>query len=219
MTLRNLLASLGNQPHVRHIRCMKLLPTLFFAALVLSTPSVFAANESLQQILSDGTVAFQRGDLATAKRNFEIVVQLDPKNQVAQNYLRMVQTQLAAAPKGNAIEKQLSSVVLPKVDFRDASVGSVFDYLRQQVPKLTKDKMGVSFVLQVPADVLQNKTISLQLSNVPFPVALKYVCDLAEMQAVYEQYAIRITPRGTAPAKPATAPEVAGPPKIPGLAE
>jgi hypothetical protein len=197
---------------------MKLLPTLLFAGLVLLTPSLFAASESLTQIMTDAQVALQRGDLATAKKNFEIVTQLDPKNQVAQNYLRLVNTQLAAAPKGNAIEKQLGSVILPKVDFRDASIGSVFDYLRQQVPKLTNGKTNVNFVLQVPDQTLQSQTVTLQLSNVPFTVALKYLCDLADLQAEYQQYAIKVSARGAAPAKPATT-EAPAVPKIPGLAE
>jgi hypothetical protein len=197
---------------------MKFLPTLFFAGLVLSTPSVFAAGESAQQILSDAQTAYIQGDLVTAKKNFDMVLQLDPKNQVARNYLRILQSQLAAAPKGNVIEKQLSTVILPKVDFRDASIGSVFDYLRQQVPKITGGKTTVNFVIQVPDATLQSQTVTLQLGNVPFPVALKYLCDLAELQAEYQQYAIKITPRGAGSAKPATAPETAATPKIPGLA-
>jgi hypothetical protein len=208
---------LGFARGIRHIRFMKLLPTLLFAGLVLSTSSVFAAGESLQQILSDAQTAYLQGDMVTAKRNFDIVVQLDPKNQVARNYLRIIQTQLASAPKGNAIEKQLGSVILPKVDFKEASLGSVFDYLRQQVPKVSNGKSTVNFVLQVPDDVLQTKQVTLQLSNVPFTVALKYLCDLAELQAEYEQYAVKITPRG-AGAKPVAAPAAPETPKIPGLA-
>lgn len=196
---------------------MKLLPTLLFAGLVLSTPSLFAAGESLQQIMTDAQTAYLQGDLATAKKNFEMVVQVDPKNQVARNYLRMIQTQQAAAPKGNAIEKQLSTVILPKVDFREASIGSVFDFLRQQVPKVSNNKASVNFVLQVPDTTLQQQQVSLQLTNVPFTVALKYLCDLAELSAEYQQYAIKITPRG-AGAKPVAAPEAPAVPKIPGLA-
>lgn len=196
---------------------MKLLPSLLFAGLLLSTSPLFAAGESLQQVLSDAQTAYIQGDLVTAKKNFEMVVQLDPKNVVARNYLRILQSQLAAAPKGNAIEKQLSTVILPKVDFRDASIGSVFDYLRQQVPKISNGKANVNFVLQVPDQTLQSQTVTLQLSNVPFPVALKYLCDLAELQAEYQQYAIKVTPRGAAP-KPVAAPDTNKPPTIPGLA-
>ena len=197
---------------------MKLLPSLVLAGLVLSTTPVFAAGESVQQILSDAQTAYLQGDLATAKKDFDMVLQLDPKNQVARNYMRILQSQLAAAPKGNVMEKQLSTVILPKLDFRDASIGSVFDYLRQQVPKVTAGKSTVNFVLQVPDATLQSQTVTLQLTNVPFPVALKYLCDLAELQPEYQQYAVKITPRGAATAKPTTAPETAGPPKIPGLA-
>jgi hypothetical protein len=197
---------------------MKLLPTLMFAALVLSTPAGFAAGESLQQILSDAQTAYLQGDMVTAKRNFEIVIQLDPKNQVARNYLRIIQSQLAAAPKGSQIEKQLSTVILPKVDLKEATLGSVFEYLRQQVPKVTGGKSTVNFVIQVPDADLQTKQVTLQLTSVPFTVALKYLCDLAELQAEYQQYAIKITPRG-AGAKPIVpAAEASTVQKIPGLA-
>ncbi len=85
------------------------------------------------------------------------------------------------------------------------------------MPKISNGKSTVNFVLQVPDQTLQSQTVTLQLSNVPFPVALKYLCDLAELQAEYQQYAIKVTPRGAGAAKPVAAPEPAKP-TIPGLA-
>jgi hypothetical protein len=182
---------------------MKFLPVLLVVSLAIFAPQLEGAGESLQQILSDAQTAFIRGDLATAKKNFQIVTQADPKNQVAQNYLRMIRAQEANAPKGNVMEKELSTVVLPKIDFKEATLGSVFDYLRQQVPKVSGGKKSVNFVLQVPEDRLQAQ-VTLQLTNIPFTEALRYLADLSNLQLEYQTYAIKVTAKGGGPVSTST---------------
>lgn len=84
-------------------------------------------------------------------------------------------------------------VILPKVNFREASLSSVLDLLRQQVEEVTEGGTLINFVAQLPPEKLAQK-ISLSLQNVPLPAVLKYVGELAGVQFVSEQYAIVVKP-------------------------
>src|SRR5215218_9078308 len=114
---------------------MKMFPSL---ALVLSASLILApiaGAQSAQQLLSEAQTALIRGDTETAEKQFKSVLRIEPRNQTAINYLRMIQAGKSKGPKGNDQEKQLASVVIPKVEFREATLGSALDYLKQTVSK------------------------------------------------------------------------------------
>src|SRR6478609_595363 len=102
--------------------------------------------------MSDAQTAYIRGDIETAKKNFELALRMDSHNQTAINYLRMIKAQELKNPKGNDQEKQLAQVIMPKVEFREATLGSTLDFLRQQLAKVSNGKQSVNFVLQVPEE-------------------------------------------------------------------
>jgi hypothetical protein len=199
---------------------MKFLPTCFFVGALALAPSLQAAGESLQQILSDAQTAYMRGDVATAKKNFQIVSELDPKNIIARNFLRQIAVAEARAPKGNEMERQLSSVIMPKVEFQEATLASALEYLRQQVTKVSGGKSSVNFVVQLPPEQV-NAPVTINLRNVPVTEVIRYLGDLANLKFEYEKYAIKVTPKGgAAMTRAAAAPEQPAAPAtsaIPGL--
>lgn len=199
---------------------MKLLPLAALSCLLITAgPAAWA--QSTQQLMSDAQTSFIRGDMVSAKRDFQMVVKIDPRNQVAINYLRMIQVQEAKNPKGNGQELALSKVILPKLEFREATLGSAIEYLKQAVTKATGGKQAVNFVVNLPEEQTKTQAISLSLTDVPFTEVLRYVGDLAAVQFEYEKYAIKVSPKAgatasaTAPAPaPSTTPAVI---PIPGL--
>src|SRR4051812_37275412 len=172
------------------VEFMKLLPMIALAGALLLAPAVMAASPSVQQLLSDAQTAFIRGDLAAAKQGFTLVTQIEPRNQLALNYLRMIAVKEAQAPKGNDMEKRLSTVIIPKVDFKEVTLGSALDYLRQTVAKVSDGKASVNFVVQLPEDQVKTQPVTLVLSNVPFTEVLRYLGDVAGLQFEYEKYAV-----------------------------
>ena len=52
---------------------------------------------------------------------------------------------MAAAEKKNPTvatqQKQLEALIVPKIDFRDASLGSTLDFLKQSASKLSEGKL------------------------------------------------------------------------------
>jgi hypothetical protein len=183
---------------------MKLLPLAILSTCVLVTALPARAQTSAQQLMSEAQTAYIRGDIETAKKDFELVLRIDPHNQVAINYLRNIRSQEAKSPRGNDQEKQLAAIIVPKVEFREATLGSALEYLRQQVTKLSNGKQSVNFVAQLPDEQMKSQAITLVLSNVPFTEVLRYLGTVANVQFEYQKYAVVVKPAG-APGTASTA--------------
>ncbi len=166
----------------------------FLTSIVLA---VGAFAESTQELLTVAQTAYMRGDIETAKKNFQAVYKADPKNQVAIGFLRKIAVDESKKPAPNTTQKQLEKLMLPKVDFREASLGSVLDFLKQQAPKNSDGKVVVNFVMQLPEEQ-KAQTVTLALANVPFSEVLRYLGELAKLDFVYDKYAIVVKPRGGA---------------------
>lgn len=177
------------------------------------------AQQSVPQLLSAAQTAYMRGDSETAKKGFQEVLRVDPKNQLAINYLRMIAVQDSQKPKGNSQEKALQSVIIPKIEFREATLGAAFDFLKNAIGKASNGAQSVNFVLKLPPDQLNTATVTLSLTNIPATEAIKYIAELAGVEVTYDKYAISISPKGGAVVSTGTVapPEPPTTPKIPGL--
>ena len=165
----------------------------FLTSIVLA---VGAFAESTQELLTAAQIAYGKGDIETAKKNFQAVSRVDPKNQVAIGFLRKIAVDEAKKPAPSTTQKQLEKLMLPKVEFRDATLGSVLDFLKQQAPKHSDGKVNVSFVVQ--PEVQSGQTVTLALANVPYSEVLRYLGELAKVEFVYDKYAIVVKPRAGA---------------------
>jgi predicted subunit of tRNA(5-methylaminomethyl-2-thiouridylate) methyltransferase len=130
----------------------------------------------------------------------------------------MIAVQDSQRPKGNSQEKALANVIIPKIEFREATIGSAFDFLKNAIAKASNGAQSVNFVLKLPPELVNTATITLNLTNIPATEAIKYISELANVEVAYDKYAISISPKGgavvsTTPAPPATPTT----PQIPGL--
>lgn len=171
-----------------------------FLPILLLMTSPLLAQKTNSGVLSDAVRAYHGGDYETATSLFEAVLAGDPKNQAAQNYLRMIQ---ADKKKGSSLPANLKKVILPKVEFEDASPKEAIEFVAQQVQKQTGGKQTVNVVWMVPEG--QEKKITLRLQNIPAFEALRYIGDAAGVQLEYDTFAVKIKPAepSTAPASPA----------------
>jgi hypothetical protein len=177
---------------------MKLLQNILPILTALAWASI-AHGENPQQFLTDGQVALQRGDLETAKRNFDIVIRIDPANKTAIGFLKQIKVQEAKAGGGAAVEKALSQLVIPKIEFKEATLSSALDFLKRKVNDVSAGKQSVNFVVQPGVD--QNGTlVTLSVTGLPFTEALRYLGEVANVSFTYQQYAILVRARGSATA-------------------
>jgi len=188
---------------------MKSLQSLVSTCVVLLTATVaLAASLDVQDLLTEGQLAYQRGDLAKAKSAFEMVYKMDSRNQVAIGYLRRIKVDEGSQPKGNDQEKQLAALIIPQIQFREATLGAALDYFKKAVEKQSGGKQAINFVVKLPAEQVNTQSVTLNLANVPVTEALRYMGELVNATFVYEKYAILVKPK-TADAATAPAPAVA----------
>ena len=192
---------------------MKFLPSLAILSTLVLTPALNAQAPDTAQLVKDGQAAYVKGDLATAKKDFELVNQLDPRNVVAINYLRLIAQRAGkGGGQGEGLDRQLAKVMLPKVELREATLGSALEYLRQQVTKASDGKVAVSFVVKLPDEQVKTQAVTLVLGNVPVTEALRYFGEVANVTFEYEKYAVVVKPKaGAAVTQTVSAPATGAP--------
>lgn len=184
---------------------MKTLQFLLVGFLTSIVLIVGATAESTRDILIAAQTAYMKGDMETAKKNFQAVNKLDPKNVTAIGFLRKIAVDEAKKPQVGSLQKQLEKLIVPKVDFRDATLGSALEFLKQAAPKHSDGKVIVNFVVQLPDEQANSQTLTLTLANVPYSEVLRYLGEVAKLEFAYEKYAIVVKSRA-GPAAPEVAP-------------
>jgi hypothetical protein len=145
-----------------------------------------ARGETVQEIYAQGVRASIAGDTQTAKRLFQQVLAAEPGNTAAAANLRRIEMTMVS--KGN-LKSRAESTNVPKIDFKEASLTSVLDYL----PKLAAGQ-SLNIVRMFPKEYGDEKKITLQLTNVPMSSVLEYIAQLGGLTLAYDKSAIVLSP-------------------------
>ena len=177
---------------------------LIVAVFLLGAHGVRAQTAS--QLYAQGVQAYEQGDVAQAKAKLQLTLEVDKNFRPATALLgRIALEQKATAganPAATVPVKSLARLIVP-VEFKDTTLQTALEYLRQHVDAASGGKTQVNFVLNLPPE-LANKKISLQLDHVPVTEVLRYIGDLAGVSFQVQPYAILVTPAASAPAAAAT---------------
>ena len=151
--------------------------------------------EALKYVTSLANLKFK------IERNAVVITSLDARTKPSNAPLVRG---VPGTPEQSAREKlarKLSSIIAPRIEFRDATLREAVDFLRKKAadldttePDLTR--RGMSVVLKAPSTVADSgeKRITLSLRNVSLMDAFKYTAELAGCQMTIESYALTITP-------------------------
>lgn len=154
----------------------------------------FADTPAVASLMAQAQRAYIAGDFDTAKDVFNQVLQVDPHNTLAIQYLRNIRLReagMSPTPAKNPLEQ----LILPQVEFKDATFSVALDFFKTAA---LKQGVTVSFVSQLPQPQMDHQ-ITLSLAQIPFLDALRYACDLDHAIYKIERYAIVIMPNGEAP--------------------
>jgi len=103
---------------------------------------------------------------------------------------------MLAAPKTVAQIQKMDRIILPRVQFQEATIEEAIEFLRMKSRDLDTSSSsggGVNMILR-NADAPSNTKISLDLKDVPLSEALRYVTELAQMKYKVESNAVLIVP-------------------------
>jgi len=178
----------------RRLKCVKPLCRMKWVMKRLLTLLLFAFSSLAAQqveIQAEAVRAFQAGDYATAKSLFESLLSVDPKNLAARNYLRAIALRESSGP---GLEAALRNIIIPTVDFRDATVREAVAFVSQKVRELSGGKRSVNVVWMVPPEQADSARVTLSLQNVPASEVLRYIGDSSNLRFSYDAHAVKIRP-------------------------
>jgi thioredoxin-like negative regulator of GroEL len=161
---------------------------LLVASLCALLPALAFADPTEADLMGQAQRAYLSGDYATATQLFTQVLETDPQNNLAIQYLRKIRAATAGAQP--PAKDPIKDLVLPKIDLKNATFSAALDFFKQQAEK---QGVTVSFVSQLPADQM-NHPVTLSLGQIPFLDALGYLCQLDNATYKVERYAIVILP-------------------------
>ncbi len=148
---------------------------------------------------SFGQRAYLMGDNQAAKAAFARVPGTDPNRQSALNYLRLIAMEEQRKDVATALTNRLRLLVLEKLSFKDVSLSTALDFLKQQAEKLSDGGLKLNFVLAVPPGYADSTKVSVDLADIPFLEALKYICKLSRTKFTIEKHGILIEPESARP--------------------
>ena len=116
-----------------------------------------------------------------------------------------------ADPSTGRIRQKLDSIIIPKLELHEATIGEALDFLKKKSQELDADspagEKGANIVLKSESQPATPKAdapaaaanpadakITVSLSNIPLGEALKYVTGLANLKYKVEPYAISVAP-------------------------
>lgn len=158
------------------------------ALLLLAISPLVAQQEEMQ---AEAVRAFQAGDFTTAKSLFQSLLEIDPKNPAARNYLRAIALREGGGP---GLEASLKNINIPAVDFRDVTVREAVAFVAQKVQEISGGKQSVNVVWMVPPDMTEGTRVTLSLRNLPASEVLRYIGDASNLRFTYDARALKIRP-------------------------
>ncbi len=100
-----------------------------------------------------------------------------------------------------SINRKLDEIIIPKIDFRDATIREALDFIKQRAASLDTveqdpSKKGINIVPKLPPDSADSVSrITLSLTDVPLRAAIDYVARAANLKLKVEPYAVLVVPQ------------------------
>jgi hypothetical protein len=170
-----------------------------------------ASQLSAQDLYTESVKLFDEGRYAEAAIGFEAVLKQRPNHVYARSYLgksRAAITQGAGLKQ--TVELRLSKVIVPEINFQEASLGDVLQYISVRTGELTSGQLTPNVIYKGTSEQRENTRITLSLRNVPMTEVIRYVGQLSNTRFAYEEHAVVAEPTSSA-APASTAPAAAAP--------
>ena len=157
-------------------------------------PDSDAKAKQIADLYQTGLSALKSGQRETAKRAFEGVLKLQPKNGHARYQLATLDQNFDRVMLKKR-QQDFANTRLKEVYFDNASLSEALESMDRLASEASANNFSPNFILQDPDKKFGDKRISLQLRNVPLSTVLKYVLETVKGNARYDEHATVIMPR------------------------
>ncbi|HEY5777127.1 MAG TPA: Amuc_1098 family type IV pilus outer membrane protein [Terrimicrobiaceae bacterium] len=138
-----------------------------------------------------------RGDMLTqVDRSWEL-----PVRRFEVGASTIIEQPLIDTRGTSLINRKLDEIIIPRVDFRDATIREALDFLKQRAIALDTteqdpSRRGINVILKVAADSPEaDSRITLSLNDIPLRAAIDYVAKAANLKLKIEPYAVAVVPQ------------------------
>jgi len=148
----------------------------------------------------------QYGDAAYNEARGDMITRVDkgwelPVRRFDANVTTIIEQPQIDTRGTSLINRKLDEIIVPKVDFHEATVREALDFLKQRSAVLDAteadpSRKGINIVLKLPPGALEaNAAITLQLTDVPLRAAIDYVAKAANLKLKIEPFAVAVVPQ------------------------
>lgn len=146
---------------------------------------VSSAADDINTLFQQGRTAYYNGNLELAQQLLTQVHAMNPKHFETNALLGQIKVQ---TKEDASLQKQYSSVVIPKFAVTDATLQESLEFLGMLSKKASADKVQPNFIVKTPD--LNKTTITLALTNVPLTEAIRYLADMSKAKTTWDKHAV-----------------------------
>lgn len=179
-----------------HMKSHSLRYGLLSCLFLLLAPSSLPAAADTETLFQEGVAAYEAQNWALAAQIFSQVYRVT-RNPRAQFYLKNAKLKLHLNQPAVTLEKKLSEIILPEVNFEETDLPTVFQFLRAKVEEISKGTLQPNILYKRDPSNPATPAITLQLSHVPVTEVLRYVAEMTGNRIKYEPYAVLCSPVGS----------------------
>jgi hypothetical protein len=147
-----------------------------------------ADQKELAQIFEQGRAAYYKGDFETARVLLAQVLAARPDHFETKALLASINASNKAPA---SVQKAYSAVILPKVDFHEASLSEAAQALALLGKNASGGKVTPNIIVRPKAG--EGAKITLTLADVPLSEAIRYVAEMSQCKAQYDKHAVVIS--------------------------
>jgi hypothetical protein len=155
-----------------------------------------------KRLYDEGVAAFEAQNWALAVEKLTPVYN-QTRNPRVEYYLRNAKLKLAQGEAPESIEKKLSRVIIPDIEFDAAELPTTLDFLRTKTAEISKGLVRTNFIYKRDPNNPVVPVVTLKLSNIPVTDVLRYIGDLTNTKFKFEAYAVVGMPASSAEAEKA----------------
>ena len=158
------------------------------AFLCISAAAIAADQKEVAQLFEPGRAAYYKGDFETARLLLTQVLAARPDHFETKALLAGINASNKAPV---SVQKTYSGIVLPKVDFHEASLTEAAQALATLGKNASGGKVTPNIIVRPKAG--EGAKITLSLSDVPLTEAIRYVAEMVQCKAQYDKHAVVIS--------------------------
>jgi tetratricopeptide (TPR) repeat protein len=179
---------------VKTLTNMSKIITLVIAGALASQAFAETPAQLAVSLYRQGQAAEKSGDPVAAKDFYSKALKADPNNANARysiGQLKLTGETIAAQGR----EAKFGAVVIPVFQLEGATLQEALDALSLIIGKQSKDTVTPNFIIDDPKGLLAAQKITLNLKNMPSKAVMKYLMDMSNAKARYDEHAVVIAPR------------------------